>query len=209
MNLELPFQRRVEPARLLFDLNLAAKIWFGLFLLVTLALLVSLCASLRPRAAQIQGVFVVGGDGWPYWARRMDWGAVTNLHVRMAEEATLAFLLRNPAGFDAPERVELLFLPEAASQARAQCEREAPERQARELHQKPEGLSLRYLRLSNDRIRVSVRGQLIHSGLFRGQPVADAVPFQLDLELIPNPNLALNGFIPLVVRSFHYEPLHP
>ena len=66
MQPELPFHRRVEPARLLFALNLAAKVWFGLFLLVTLALLVSLFVSLRPRAAELKGAFVIGGDGWPY-----------------------------------------------------------------------------------------------------------------------------------------------
>lgn len=209
MTPDVPLFKRVEPARLLFDINLSAKIWFGLFLITLLALVLCLAALLRPRTFQPDGVFVVGGDGWPYWAKRVDWGAATNLHVRMADEATKAFLLRNPAGFDSPELVNLLFLPEAAAAAHADCEREAPDRQAKELHQKPESFSAHYLRLPNDRTRVSVHGQLVESGLFRGQPIAGAVPFQIDLELVPNPNLALNGLIPLVVRQYRYEPVRP
>ena len=41
-----------------------------------------------------------------------------------------------------------------------------------------------------------------------GQALVNAIPFQLDLELVPNSNLALQAAFPLVVHRFRYET-HP
>lgn len=205
MNAKQSLLRRFEPAGLLFNLNLSAKVWFGMFLFMSLALMVSLIASLFPRKASTESVIVVGANGEIYQGGYQHWTAVTNLHIRTAELATQALLLRSPAGFDIPGQLDLLYLPEAAARAREQCDGEAADRLARELRQKPEIFDLRYLRLSNERIRVTVRGEVVQAGFFSGQPIVHAIPFQLDLELIRNPNLALSGLAPFVVRHFIYE----
>ncbi|NUQ71671.1 MAG: hypothetical protein HUU17_12740, partial [Chthonomonadales bacterium] len=116
---------------------------------------------------------------------------------------THLFLNRHPGGFDQPERLPLLFLPEAARMAREDCDREMPGRQLRLLHEKAQIARLQYLESSNQRILFTVRGHVIQSGSFNGQPLADSLPFQLDLELVPNPNLGLQASFPLVVRRLH------
>ena len=200
--------KRFSPARLLVELNLAAKVWFGLFLLMALCEAATLGLLWRPRHTEDRPVLFVAGDGRGYGGNPAELSTLTNLHVRAAEDVTLAFFNRNPADFDQPERIPLLFLPEAARQARADCEQDAADRRARQLRQKPEITRLEYLDASNQRILFTVQGQLVQAGVFHGQPLVSAVPFQLDLELVPNPNLALHAAFPLVVQRFRYET-HP
>lgn len=196
---------RFSPARLLTDLNYAAKIWFGLFLLMTLSQILTLILLLRPQTLNAGRTLFVASNGRGYPGEITDLAALTNLHVRVAEDATTVLLNRNPSGFDQPERIGWLFLPEAAAQARAECDQELPDRQSRQLRQKPEIARLQYLSVSNQRILVTVFGQLVQAGTFNGQPLPQTVPFQLNLDLVPNPNLTMNGAFPLVVQRFRYE----
>ena len=209
MNSTTPPRGHVTPARLLTDLNFAAKIWFGLFLLLAFCEAATLLLLLRPRTVDPRRVIFVASNGRGYEGETRELAALTNLHVRAAEDATFALLNRRPNGFDQPERIGWLFLPEAAAQARAQAEEKAPERRARQLREKPEISRLQYLEVSPQRILIAVLGQRIQAGAFNGQPFAEVVPFQLDLELVPNPNLAMNAAFPLVVQRFKYETRHP
>lgn len=196
------------PARLLYDLNLAAKVWFGLFLFMAFCEAATLMLLLRPRRVDERQVLFVASDGRGYGGDVVELAALTNLHVRAAEDVTHALFNRNPVDFDQPERITLLFLPEAARQARADCEQESADRRLRQLRQKPEITRLQYLEASNQRILFTVQGQLVQAGAFNGQALVNAIPFQLDLELVPNSNLALQSAFPLVVHRFRYET-HP
>ncbi len=197
--------RRLDPARLLFDLNRAAKIWFVLFLVAVAALLLSLILQFVPRHNTVERFLVIASDGVAYRAAPEAFAAITNLHVRVAEDASYAFLNRSPIDFDQPERVQLLFLPEALAKAREHFAYDLRERQAKQLHQKAEISRVQFARVGEEQVLVSVRGQLIQVGVFEGQIVADPVSFKLDLDLVRNPNLSLNASFPLVVRNFKYE----
>lgn len=200
--------RAFAPARLLVDLNFAAKIWFGLFLFMAICEAATLVVLLRPARAEGQRVLFVAGNGQAYGGDMVKLATLTNLHVRVAEDVTQALFNRNPAGFDQPDRIPLLFLPEAARQAEADCEEQSSEREARQLRQKPEITRLQYLEVSDERILFTVRGQLVQAGVFNGQALVNALPFQLNMALVPNPNLMLQAAFPLVVSRYHYE-IHP
>ena len=73
------------------------------------------------------------------------------------------------------------------------------------MHEKVEITRLQYLEASNQRILFTVQGQLLQFGSFNGQPLMNSIPFQLDLELVPNPNLLLQAAFPLVVHHYRYE----
>lgn len=207
MNTTPSSPRPFAPARLLVDLNFAAKIWFGLFLFMAFCEAATLVLLLRPRRVDDRPVVFIASDGRGYGGGETELSALTNLHVRAAEDVTHVLLNRNPTDFDQPERITLLFQPEAARQARAECDQETPYRRERQLRQKPEITRLQYLEASNQRILFTVYGQLVQAGAFNGQPLVNAVPFQLDLQLVPNPNLALQAAFPLVVKQYRYEPL--
>lgn len=196
---------RFTPARLLADLNFSAKIWFGLFLLTAVSQLLTLIVLLRPRSFDAAQVVFVDGGGQGHPGNFAELSSLTNLHVRTAEDVAYALFNRHPGGFDQPERVASLFLPPAAAQARAECETQLAEYRSRQLRQKPEITRVEYLSTSSERILVTVFGQQVQAGYFNGQPFVQSVPFQLDLDLVPNPNLSMNGRIPLVVRNFRHE----
>ena len=200
--------RSFAPARLLVDLNFAAKIWFGLFLFMACCEAATLVLLLRPRRAKEHQVVFIASNGRGYGGNETELSALTNLHVRVAEDVTQAFLNRNPRDFDQPERITLLFQPEVARRARADCDRETPERQLRQLQEKALITRLQYLEASNQRILFTVQGLLMQSGAFNGQPLVNSLAFQLELELVPNPNLTLQAAFPLVVHQYRYET-HP
>jgi len=208
MNTTPSFLRSFAPVRLLVDLNFAARVWFGLFLFMALCEAATLTLLLLPRRADDRRVVFIASDGRGYGGSETELGALTNAHVRAAEDVTQALLNRNPAGFDQPERITLLFRPEAARRARADCDRETPERQLRQLQEKAQITRLQYLEASNHRILFTVQGLLMQSGAFNGQPLVNSLAFQLDLELVPNPNLTLQAAFPLVVHHYVYET-HP
>lgn len=198
--------RAFAPVRLLVDLNFAAKIWFGLFLFMALCEAATLVMLLRPRRADERQVVFIASNGRGYGGNETELAALTNLHVRAAEDVTQALLNRNPAGFDQPERITLLFQPEAARRAQADCDQESPDRRLRQLHEKAQITRLQYLEASNQRILFTVHGYLVQSGAFNGQPLVNSLPFQLDLELVPNPNLTLQAAFPLVVHRYETHP---
>ena len=129
MNTAPSSTRSFAPVRLLVDLNFAAKIWFGLFLFMAFCEAATLVLLLRPRRAEERQVVFIASNGRGYGGNETELSALTNLHVRVAEDVTQAFLNRNPRDFDQPERITLLFQPEVARRARADCDRETPERQ--------------------------------------------------------------------------------
>lgn len=208
MNTTPSSARSFAPVRLLVDLNFAAKIWFGLFLFMAFCEAATLTLLLRPRPVDQRQLVFIASNGRGYGGNETELAALTNLHVRVAEDVTHAFLNRHPADFDQPERITLLFETEAARKARTNCDRETPERQLRQLQEKAQITRLQYLEASNQRILFTVQGLIMQSGAFNGQPLVNSVPFQLDLELVPNPNLTLQAAFPLVVHHYRYET-HP
>lgn len=196
-----------DPIRLLVDLNFAAKVWFSLFLLEALALVGVLAAQLFPQRLTTTRYVVVDSRGASMLGHEMPLTEATNVQFRAAADATLALLDRRPNDFDHPELLAELYMPPALAKAREWAERERPERTARSLHQKAEPTHYRYGRLNDQRVLVTITGQLILVGSIGGQSLVDSARFQLELQLIHNPDLASNARHPLVVNNFRYELL--
>lgn len=126
----------------------------------------------------------------------------TKLHEQQALLACLALFQRNPAGFDFPELLDRLFLPEAAKKARADGGASAEEFAAKSLHQKPEVLKLTVLETRENMILVQAEGQLIRMGIVGGQTFSEALTFTVRFQFARNPNLAANGRYPLAVWTY-------
>jgi len=124
------------------------------------------------------------------------------LHEQCALIACLALFQRNPAGFDYPELLDRMFLPEAAQKARAGAAASAQEFSAKGLHQKPEVLKLTVLETRENLILVQAEGQLVRTGTASGQAFGEATPFTVRIKFARNPNLATNGRYPLAVWTY-------
>lgn len=191
--------RRVwNPLTLFADHALAARLWC----LVALAA-VGFCAVqpfLVIRAYRTkERVVVLDAAGTFYSSPLLGFEEAAKLHEQHALLACLALYQRNPAGFDYPELLDKLFLPEAAKQARDRAAAEAEEFAAKGLHQKPEVLKLTVLETREQSVLVQAEGQLLRTGVVGGQTFTEAPVFTARFTFARNPNLAGSGRFPLAV----------
>ncbi len=197
-----PSRSSFHPVRLFVDMNLAARFWFVLFLLTLTALVTERIFTARQPPERLA---VIDSSGAPVPADVFRFGQATNLHLQQARLATHAFLNRDPGGFDHPELLQLMFLTDAREKAHRQLADEAPEREAKQFHQKVEIGRVDLLETRDDRLLVHVTGQLIRTGAFQNRPLVEAVPFRLALKMRRNPDLLHNGRFPTAVADFRYE----
>lgn len=194
-------RRAWNPLALFAEHALAARLWC----LVALAA-VGFCAVqpfLILRAFRTrERVVVMDGAGGFHVSPLLGFEEAAKLHEQHALLACLALFQRNPTGFDLPELVAKLFLPEAAAKAKAAVAKDAEEFAAKELHQKPEVLKLTVLETRERSVLVQAEGQLLRTGVVGGQVFTEAVAFTARFTFARNPNLAENGRYPLAVWSY-------
>ncbi len=194
--------RRVwRPLDLFADHALAARLWC----LVALAA-VGFCAVqpfLIIRAYRTrERVVVLDPSGTFHVSPLLGFEEATKLHEQHALLACLALFQRNPAGFDYPELLDKLFLPDAARKARADVAGSTEEFAQKALHQKVEVLKLTVLETRENVILVQAEGQLIRTGMVSGQTFTEAPAFTARFSFARNPNLATNGRYPLAVWTY-------
>lgn len=156
---------------------------------------------------QRERVIVVDPSNTYYVAPVMKFEDATALHAQQSELAAIAFLERNPKGFDNEDLLKEMFLKQALAKARLQRQSEADEFEAKQLHQKVEIGRIDILNTRENAILTQITGQLIRAGIFEGKDFTESVPFRLTLRLMRNPNMLTNGRFPTAVSDFKYEIL--
>ena len=194
-------RRARHPLDLFADHAMAARLWCAVAVIA-----VGFCAVqpfLVIRAYRIQErVVVLDPSGTFHVSPLLGFEEATKLHEQHALLACLALFQRNPAGFDYPELLDKLFLPDAARKARAEAGAQAEEFTAKALHQKPEVQKITVLETREQTVLAQAEGQLIRTGAINGQVFTEAPPFTVRFTLARNPNLAANGRYPLAVWSY-------
>ena len=180
---------------------MAARLWCVVALVA-----VTLCAVqpfLVIRAyRERERVVVLDQSGTFHVSPLLGFEEASKLHEQHALLACLALFQRNPAGFDFPELLDRMFLPEAAKKARAEAATSAEEFAAKALHQKPEVQKLTVLETRENVVLVQAEGQLIRTGVINGQTFGEAPAFTVRFQFARNPNLAVNGRYPLAVWTY-------
>lgn len=176
---------------------LAALVISGLSL--TLAI-----SSSRQRI--LFGILDPNGD--PHTASGDEFREAKDWHLRQAESATMALLLRNPRDFDLPELLQSLFSRKALTQATAIRTAEAAEFTARQISQVPEIGKIEAISTRQAEVQIEVTGQLVRTGIVAEAPFTELVRFTLRLVLAPNPDLLRKRGQPTLVTQFSlkYEP---
>lgn len=194
-------RRAWHPLAMFADHALAARCWC----LVALTA-VGFCAVqpfLILRAFRTrERVVVLDAAGTFHVSPLLGFEEAAKLHEQHALLACLALLQRNPKGFDFPELIEKLFLPDAAKRVRDGASVDAKEFAAKALHQKPEVLKLTILETREQSVIVQAEGQLIRIGTVGGRPFTEASSFTARFTFARNPNLAGNGRFPLAVWTY-------
>jgi hypothetical protein len=194
-----------DPIRIFIDKDRLARFWF----LAAIAVLVSaaierihLVRTLKER----ERVVIVDPTGTFFVSPLLHFQEARDLHAQQSTLAAVAFLERNPKGFDHPELLKQMFLKAAHEKARAQWSTEEAEFKAKQLHQKAEIAKIDFVETRSDAVLTQVSGQLIRSGVFENRAFSESMPFTLKLKMLRNPNMVENGRFPAAIQDFKYEP---
>lgn len=194
-------KRPWHPLELFVNHAVAARLWFVVALVALGYCAVQpylIVSAYRTR----ERVVVLDSSGSFHVSPLLGFEEATKLHEQHALLACLALFQRNPGGFDYPELLEKLFLPDALQKARAESAKLTEEFGAKALHQKVEVLKLTVLETRDQLVLVQVEGQWLRTGSVAGQFFNEAVPFTARFTFARNPNLAANGRYPLAVWNY-------
>jgi len=118
--------------------------------------------------------------------------------------AAKSFLDRGPQGFDAPETLHRLFLPEAAKKAEAEFSALADEFSKKSVHQKFEVGRIDLQRLDGGVVISHVVGQVLAQAQIGDEQVSQPRPVTLNLKLVRNPYLGRNQRYPFAVAEYGF-----
>lgn len=200
-------RRDADPIRVFVDKDRLARFWFLLAAAVLVGAAVEriqLVHTLKER----ERVVIVDPAGTFFVSPLLQFQEARDLHAQQSTLAAVAFLERNPKGFDHPELLKQMFLKQAHEKAQAEWSLEQPEFKAKQLHQKAEIAKIDFLETRSDAVLTQVSGQLIRTGIFQERAFSEAVPFTLKLKMLRNPNMVENGRFPTAIQDFKYEPTH-
>jgi hypothetical protein len=199
--------RRTDPVRILIDKDRLARFWFLAVIVVLVAAAIERIHLIRTLKER-ERVVIVDPAGTFFVSPVLQFQEAKQLHAQQSTLATVAFLERNPKGFDHPDLLKQMFLKHAQEKAHAEWASEELEFKAKELHQKAEIGKIDILQTRSDAVLTQVSGQLIRSGIFQERAFSEAVPFILKLKMLRNPNMVENGRFPTAIQDFKYEPTH-
>ena len=197
-------RKRFDPTRIFVEKDRLAWFWFGFAMLVLVASAIDriyLVQSFKQR----ESVVVIDPANTFYVSPLLKFSEAKNLHAEQSTLAAIAFLQRNPNGFDNNELMKQMFLKHALEKANAYLAVEEPEFKAKQLHQKVEVSQVDVLNTREDVVLTQVTGQLVRNGIFQDGTFTEAIPFKLQLRLQRNPNMVQNGRFPTAVNDFKYE----
>ena len=116
--------------------------------------------------------------------------------------AAKSFLDRGPQGFDAPETLQRVFLPDAAKKAEAEFNAVAAEFVKKNIHQKFEIGRIDLQRLEQGIVMSHVIGQVLTQAQVGDEQVSEPQAITLNLKLVRNPYLGRNKRYPFAVEDY-------
>lgn len=198
-------RRKFDPTRIFVDRDRLAWFWFITAFLILIGAAVDrllLVQSFKQR----ERIVIIDPSGTFYVSPLLKFEEAKELHAQQSSLAAVAFLERNPKGFDHEDLLKQMFLKNALAKAQTQRFSEEPEFKAKQLYQKVEIAKIDILNTRETFVLTQVSGQLIRSGIFQDKVFAEAVPFKLSFKLQRNPNMVQSGRFPTAVYDFKYEP---
>jgi hypothetical protein len=118
--------------------------------------------------------------------------------------AAKSFLDRGPQGFDAPETLQRVFLPDAAKKAEAEFGRAAGEFSKKNIHQKFEIGRIDLQRLEQGVVMSRVIGQVLTQAQIGDEQLSEPQAITLNLKLVRNPYLGRNKRYPFAVADYTF-----
>ncbi len=118
--------------------------------------------------------------------------------------AAKSLLDRGPQGFDAPDTLHRVFLPDAAKKAEAEFSSVAAEFSKKNIHQKFEIGRIDLQRLEQGTVVSHVIGQILTQAQIGDEQVSEPQAVTLNLKLVRNPYLGRNKRYPFAVADYSF-----
>jgi hypothetical protein len=118
--------------------------------------------------------------------------------------AAKSFLDRGPQGFDAPETLQRIFLPQAAKKAEDEFSKVASEFSKKNIHQKFEVGRIDLQRLEQGVVMSRVIGQVLTQAQIGDEQLNEPQAVTLNLKLVRNPYLGRNKRYPFAVMDYSF-----
>jgi hypothetical protein len=118
--------------------------------------------------------------------------------------AAKSFLDRGPQGFDAPDTLTRVFLPDAVEKAKNEFKAVAEEFKKKNIHQKLEIARIDLQRLGGGTVVSRVVGQILTQAQIGDEQVEQPQPTELTLKLVRNPYLGRNQRYPFAVLDYSF-----
>src|ERR1700692_2604956 len=118
--------------------------------------------------------------------------------------AAKSFLDRGPQGFDAPETLQRIFLPEAAKKAEDEFSKVASEFSKKNIHQKFEVGRIDLQRLEQGVVMSRAIGQVLTQAQIGDEQLNEPKAVTLNLKLVRNPYLGRNKRYPFAVMDYSF-----
>lgn len=194
-----------DPKQIFVNKDRTALLWFWVAVL-SVGFAAGQPHFLIGKLKQRERVVIVDPAGTYYVSPLLDFQEAKEFHAQQSMLAVMAFLERNPKGFDSSELLKQVFLKAAFDKAQKQMFSEADEFRSKQLHQKAEIAKIDILETREDVVMTQVTGQLIRTGIFEQKAFSEAIPFKLSFKIRRNPDMSKNGRFPTAVSDFKYEP---
>jgi hypothetical protein len=200
-----PSKNPFSPIVIFANSAMAARFWFMCFCFA------SVLAVLGPFAAvqamkQREKLIVLPQDGSILYANSKGFWEGDDLAKDHGRRATFAVLTRNPAGPDAPEDADRLFLEPARAKLKRYWKGTQGEFAEKQIFQN--AVINRFRVQKQDSIgglescKVTTYGQVIRNATIQGVPVTETTGFAAEFIFVRNPDLMKNGRLPLAVHDF-------
>ncbi|MBV8140647.1 MAG: hypothetical protein JOZ60_01210, partial [Verrucomicrobia bacterium] len=177
-------------------------LWIALLVSLTAHLIIPVCivtAMVRPEK-----VALVDGTESLIIASLVPLEESNEILETLSLWAAKSFLDRGPQGFDAPETLQRVFLPDAAKKAEADFGKVAAEFSKKNIHQKFEIGRIDLQRLDRGVIMSRVIGQVLTQAQVGDQQVSEPQAVTLNLKLVRNPYLGRNKRYPFAVADYAF-----
>jgi len=194
-----------NPVRVFTDGFILSKIWF---LIAAGAVGYAFVQPyfLIQMLKQQERVIALDSLGTVYVSPLKDFRDAKELHASQITLAVTSLLDRNPNGVDNPDLFKNMYLPAALAAAKKMIEKDKPEFTAKQLHQKCEIENIEILETRDTYLLGKATGKIIRSGVFNDTAFTEAIPFEMSVTLVRNPDIRQNGRFPTAVYAFQFTP---
>ncbi len=178
-------------------------LWIALIVSLTAHLIIPVClvtAMMRPEK-----VALMDGTESLIIAPLVSLEESNEILETLSLWAAKSFLDRGPQGFDAPETLQRVFLPDAARKAEAEFKTVAEEFSKKNIHQKLEVGRIDLQRLDKGVVMSRVIGQILTQAQIGDEQLSEPQPVSLRLKLVRNPYLGRNKRYPFAVAECAFD----